>query len=515
MTNQWRKFAPYGLYISLVAALFSAGYSIVTQKFDLPIQISLGITVIGLALAVILDPERARMLLTGRQARYGSNALILGVAFLGLVIVLNFIIYKNPKRWDITEDKTHTLAAESIAILDKLSVPVTAEAYYTKNTPSDSAKLILDSYKYAGKGKFDYKIIDPDANPVAAQKAGITRDGTIILIMGDLKEPVTFASEQEISSALVRLTNPGSRTVYLLTGHGELSPDGSAEKGIGLAKTALESKNYKVNPLNLIANPKIPEDALAIIIAGPIIPLSEAETNLISSYIDNGGSLVFLSEPYLLTKITPESDLLGKYLIDKWAISMATDFIIDPNVSPPSVAVSNEYATHSITQKLQGLATIFPTSHSVNPGSTIPSDIAQTVLIKTAATAWGEMDFSSIENNNITFDATQDIPGPINLGIAATNTTTKGRVIVYGDSEFAADAFFTQYGNSDLFINSVDWAAQQESLINLTPKSSATRVLVPPKIATVGLIGLGTIIVIPGIVIISGIVVWIQRKRQG
>lgn len=88
-------------------------------------------------------------------------------------------------------------------------------------------------------------------------------------------------------------------------------------------------------------------------------------------------------------------------------------------------------------------------------------------------------------------------------------------MVVFGDSEFAADENFIQYGNGDLLINSVDWASRQEELINLTPKDPVQRVLVPPQRYTLGLILFISVFLLPGMIVIAGGIVWYQRRKQG
>ncbi len=62
MATNWRRFARFGLYLSLLAILFSVGWYVVQRQFDLVLQISLGLIVIGLAVFALLDPENARQL---------------------------------------------------------------------------------------------------------------------------------------------------------------------------------------------------------------------------------------------------------------------------------------------------------------------------------------------------------------------------------------------------------------------------------------------------------------------
>ncbi len=184
------------------------------------------------------------------------------------------MIYHNPKSWDLTEDKQHTLAPETLNTLQSLPEQVTAQAFYSQRSPTTTAEQLLEQFKNNSDGNFDYEFIDPEENPLAAQQAKITQDGTIVLIMGANQQPVRFASEQELTGGLVRLMNPTSQTVYFLTGHGEYNPEDQGDQSYSMVKRTLESKNYTVKVLNLLAENKIPDDAEVILIAGPRQPIS-------------------------------------------------------------------------------------------------------------------------------------------------------------------------------------------------------------------------------------------------
>jgi len=514
MNPRWHRFAPIGLYLSGLAVLVSAGLYIIFQRFDLPLEISLGFIVIGLAVFILLDPERARVGLTGRQARYGSNALVLVLAVIGILVVVNYLVYKNPYRWDLTQDQSHTLAPETISILKTLKQPVMAEAFFTSRLPSDTAKNLLDSYKYNGTGKFDYQIIDPEANVAAATAANITQDGTVVLIMGTQKEQVTAVDEQDVTSALLRLLNPGERDVYFLVGHGEFDTTATGNTAYSQIVTTLKNKNYTVNTLNLLSDPKIPANAKAIIIAGPKKPLSANEVSLLKAYLDKGGSVLFFSESPFVTSTSGVTDPMANYLATSWGIKLGDDLVIDPSVNPPVVAVANSYGDHEITNKLNKVTTIFPTSRSIEVG-TVPATVTQTPLVQTSSAAWGETDFNSIQNNTVAADPATDNIGPVIVAMAATDSATKARFVVVGDADFASDQYFTQYANGDFAINSIDWAANQENLISLTPKQTTSRYMAPPEGYIMGLILLGSVFLLPALVIIAGVFTFIQRRRRG
>jgi len=515
MKANLKKHAPLGLYITFITLIAAAGYYIVTKKIDLPLQILLGLSIIGIALFIIFDPQKVRTFITGRQAKYGSNAAILSIAFIGIIVVLNYLVYNNSTRWDLTENKQHTLAPESIDTLESLSEPVLAKAFFTSYYPSDSAQSLLDSFTYESNGNFSYEFIDPEKDPIEAQNAEITRDGTIVLHMGSLKETVTFASEKEITTALIRLENPQDRKVMFLTGHGEYNPNDTGELSYSLVKQTLLQKNYIVENLNLLTDPVVPDDVLSIIIARPEQTLSNEEINILDDYLQNGGAIIYLSEPTLFTDIEPSKDNFINYFREAWNIIINEDLIVDPNPTfgAPLEIIADQYSNHVITNKLMNIATIFPTTRSIEIADS--EELLVQDLVFSSANTWGEVDIPKSENVEISFDESVDIQGPLKIAVTVTDNSTDARLVIFGDADFASDQYFYQFGNGDLIINSIDWASEQEDLINLTPKDQTTRYLLPPKQYTLGLLLLLSVFVIPGIVVFAGINTFIQRKRRG
>lgn len=517
MNSSWKRFASLGLYLALLAALVSAGLFIVQREFNLALQISLALIVVGLALYALLDPERVRQFLTGRQARYGSNALILGIAFVGILVVINYLAYQNARRWDLTEDQQFTLAPETIETLQKLPEPVEARAFYTQRLPTEQAQRLLDQYAFHSDGKFDYAFIDPDANPLEAQQAEITRDGTIVLTMGDQNQQVTAVTEQELTGALVRLISPDTRKVYFLTGHGERDIETPGDTSFSVARRILTSKNYNLESLNLLAAGSIPDDARLIIIAGPTQPLTTEEVDLLSAYVENGGALIVMEEPLPMTEFGEGVDPLAGYLADNWGINLGSDIIVDVNSAQASlVAVSSDYGSHAITQGLTGLVTLMPTARSVTL-SEPANGATQTELVFTTQQAWAETDLAMMQSEQaeVSPDEGQDLLGPVPMAAAAENFSNNARLVVFGDADFASDSYFTAYANGDLFVNAVDWAAGEEDLINLTPKESTQRLLLPPQQTTMNLILLGTVFILPGLTLAAGVFTWVQKRRRG
>ena len=476
----------------------------------------ISVTLIGIGIGVygILVPDRIRRFLSGRQARYGSNSLILTVAMLSILVMVNILAYQNPKSWDLTEDKTHTLAPETISALKQLPDKVNAVAFYTPNLPTTQAQELLQNFKINSDGKFDYRFVNPDTDPVGARQAGITGDGKIMLVMGDHHEIAASADETELVRTLIRLINPEARAVYFLTGHGEPDITTSGDTTMSIAKSTLESKNYTVNTLNLLSTNKIPADALAIIVAGPLKPLTPQEVDLLKMYVDAGGGLIVMEDPLPLTDFGTAADPLADYLKSDWGILLNNDLIIDltNSISKLFATTASLSSTHPITQNMTKVV-ILPNARSLSIDAS-PKDVTVTDLAQTSDQSWGETDFESLKGQ-VQFDQAADVPGPLTMAVAGENSATKGRVVVFGNASFAFDTNFDALGNGAIFINSVDWAATQENLIQITPHTAVERTFNAPTQIQWIIILLGSVFILPGLVVIAGFTSWLARRRRG
>lgn len=505
-------------FLGVVRGLVAAQVFTVTNVESLQryLIVSAGFIVLGLAAYAILEPERVRRFFTGRQARYGSNALIMSIAFAGILIIGNVLAYQNPVPVaDLTEDQVNTLAPETLAAIQKLPQEVTAIAFFSQSSNRETATQLLDKIKSNSNGKFDYEFIDPDRDPQTALNAGITGDGKILLQMGEIREIVAFASETEILKGMLRLLNPGTDVVYFLTGHGEQDIEQGGETSLTRAKATLESKNYSIKTLNLLVDNEVPEDASVIVIAGPLQPVTQNEVDLLKEYLANGGSLIIMSNPTGLTEFSDESDPIAEMLATDWGITLNNDIVIDLNSPQPTTAAASFYDSHPVTTNMNNLVSFYPFTRSMSPSGAVEG-VTLTPLVQTNERSWGETNFEDLQQGGqVGYDEGVETLGPLTLAMAGENTTTGGRVTVFGTSLFATDQIFDQYGNGDMFVNSVDWTAEQEDIANITPKTPTERTFTPPNQVQWIAILLGSVLVIPGLVVLAGVSAWLARRRQG
>jgi ABC-type uncharacterized transport system involved in gliding motility auxiliary subunit len=509
-----KRLAPAAFILAGVALLGTGAWGIVNRQFDGYTKVGLGLT-IGLAAAgVLLDPQRIRTALAGRQARHGSNAVLVSLAFAGILGVLSYLAFTNTQQIDLTEDKEYTLTTETQLALSGLQQPVELIGFYTPelNQSRDAVRPLLDQYRRVGGDKVTYTFIDPRADPVSADRYGVTRDGTLVVVLGDASEVTSSPTEQEITGAIVRLANPEARKVYFLSGHGERDLETAEAQGYSQVRDALQAKNYQVAPLSLVSETRVPADARAVVIAGPTIGIPQAELQRLEAYVAQGGSLVVLLDPILSDADAMTNDALAPYLETAWGVLAHADLVVDLRSSQPLTAVADRYASHPITERLGNLVSYFPAARSLAPTEVAPAEL--TPLVLTGADSWGKTNLESIAAGSFDYVPEEDNLGPLTVAMAGEDKVHNARLVVFGDSDFATNADFFNYANGDLLINAIDWAARQEALISLTPKQSTPRFVTPPTTQAVGLVFLLTVIVIPGAVIAGGVYVWLGRRRH-
>ncbi|MGE5378096.1 MAG: GldG family protein [Bacteroidota bacterium] len=489
------------------------------QNLNRSIAIAVAVAILSVAIYAILEPERVRRFVTGRQARYGSNVAVMSIAFLFIIGLLYVILtdtsFNLNKTFDVTENKTNTLAPETLAALKTLPSKVIATAFFSQASDPTAATELLTKIKNNSNGRFDYKFVNPDLDPQAAMNAGVTGDGKILLQMGDKSAIVAFASEEEVLKGLIRLLKPKSSTVYFLTGHGERDTQQAGDSSMTRAVSTLESKDYTVKTLNLLIDNKIPQDARVIVIAGPMKPVSQQEVDLLKKFLDGGGSLIVMEDPLALTQFGQEKDPLAEMLSKEWDTTLNDDVVIDLNSPQPTTGASAYYdPSHPITMNMNNVISFYPFTRSITTAE--PSgNLVITQLVKTNQRSWGETDFASISQGGQVAMNDNEAQGPLTIAVAGENPTTKGRVVIFGTSEFAVDQIFDRYGNGDMFVNSVDWAAEQENLASITPKNTPQRTFIPPSQLYWVFILLTSIILIPGLIVLAGVSTWLARKRQG
>ncbi|MBV9543712.1 MAG: GldG family protein, partial [Chloroflexi bacterium] len=283
--------------LGIFGLLAGLGAWLVQGEFGLLPRILLAAGVLLLGIYVALDPEDVWSKLTGRGALYSGNTLVIALAALAILGLLNVLGSRYQQKWDLTQNHQFTLSQQSIQVAQSLPQPVHVIGFLT-NTDSrkQDFQTLLSDYANRSGGKLTYEFIDPEARPGDAIAAGVTQTGTIVYQMGDKKQNSTGTTENDITTALVKLIRP-TQKLYFTSGHGERSLDGTGPQDFGTLKQQLERDNYATATLDLVTQKAVPDDAAALVIGGPTNPFLAEEMDALRAYIQGGGKLIVMVGP--------------------------------------------------------------------------------------------------------------------------------------------------------------------------------------------------------------------------
>ncbi len=223
----------------------------------------------------------------------------------------------------------------------------------------------------------------------------------------------------------------------------------------------------------------------------------------------DGGRLLLLIDPLAAPSFV---DFMRRY-----GIKIGDDFIVsvDPSArlmgGDPSWAVVSRYGYHKITDKFN-YASFFPFARTVDRIEPVPKNVSTETIASTSPYSFATNQFDAKE---IRFDPERDRRGPLSVAAVSTfkeeGKDRESRIVVFGDSDFASNQFLDLSGNSNLFLNSVNWLEEEEDLISIAPKTTNPRTI-SLTLSQGRMIFFTTIILLPGIFVLGGVLVYFRRR---
>ncbi|MEE4167030.1 MAG: GldG family protein, partial [Desulfocapsaceae bacterium] len=306
-----------------------------------------GILALGsamLAVAVVLDFKRVKGVLVSRRGRFGLSTIVKVSLFCSIVLITNAISSGVYHRFDFTGLAQFTLTSQTKEVLARLQKPVEVLTFFTPTVPvpvSSYAKNLLTEYRNH-TDQLTVKNIDPDLNPDQARQYQVGQAGALYGVVvfrgrqGQRKVyglQITAEAEHAFTSAILEVSGTKQKKVYFLTGHGEHS----ISSDYNIARGGLRDNLIQVDTLELREDSAVPEDAAALIMAGPRKNFTNDEQKILKDYLKNDGRLLILWNP------NPPRWL--RQFLAEWSLNIENGTIIDsasyvaPNQDTPLVPV--------------------------------------------------------------------------------------------------------------------------------------------------------------------------------
>lgn len=458
------------------------------------------------------------------KLKEGSLLTLLAIVFIAILVGISLIVHRFPWRWDLTQGKKNSISDQSQKIVKNVKQDVRIRAFFQEGDPAKKkARDLLDIYTLANP-RIRYQFIDPDRQPAQARQFGVRNYGALILESNGKTQTVAAADQEGITNGLLRLTQSKVKKVVFLSGHGEKSIQDSDKTGYSLARGVLEKENYQVDEVNLLAGKGLPAETGCLIIAGPQKPLFPEEIEDLKRFVTGGGRLILMFEPYqdgglkewmVSMGVTLDRDII----IDKVSRIFGGDYLIP---------MAGSYGRHPITDKFT-VTTFYPTARSLTLSSPPPPGFFHDILVRSSPESWAETDKGKIEKGEATFDIGKDRKGPLPLAVLVTmdsresasgskepsdreKKSSKGQIVVFGDSDFADNGYFNLAGNGDLFLNTINYLTGEENLISVRPAKTPVRPLSLTP-AQAQMLFLVPMVLMPLVIIGAGIGVWRSRRK--
>ncbi|MDP2308371.1 MAG: Gldg family protein [Pseudomonadota bacterium] len=504
---------------------------------------------------LFLDWGSLRNLGSDQTVLRSTTASFAALLALGIAVTANVVVYRYDKQWDLTETKRYTLAPQSVDIAKQLDREIEVIAFFRSGMPDEAnfKELMRRYQEHTSLLQVEY--YDPWANPTMAEQNEVrTESPVVILKVGDNTQRLeTSLDEQAFTSALVRVKSDVQHSVCVVTGHGELElMDDQSPDGIGIAKQKLEGVNYKVEPVSLLESQPTPESCEVLILASPQVDLLPAERDRLAQYVAAGGGLIVTVDPMVASETAAD--------LSRYGVKVGNDLVIEADPyrqtqgGPTYVMLDDSsFDVHPITAKLKG-GGLFGNVRSVGQGAEIPGLTVQ-VIATASEKSWAETSLADSQDTWVP-DEGIDLMGKVPLAVvvevadpAAVSTTTVaavpapvegsaapvptppvaapavaieaapalppkagGRVIVYGDGDFASNKLITVGVNQDLLLNAVAWIVGEEDQVTIRPNEAGKGKL-NLNIVTVFLSCVVALVVAPGLTIVGAVATWLRRRR--
>ena len=241
------------------------------------------------------------------------------------------------------------------------------------------------------------------------------------------------------------------------------------------------------------------------------------------NYLKRGGGLFIMADALFNQGAFLAADSpFNHYLWDNYGIGTLDAVIVDyasSSRTPLDIIGYQVYTDTDIGARLDPASTI---RCFASCARSISMPIRQSIMgrvIVSSPDSYGETDFQALsETNTYQPDTSKDLPGPLASVVWAWDKNTDARILLVGDSDFITNGFVqdpSNLGNAILFSDGMAWLTGLSEKVNFSPQAFFTA---PPLIfiggRTLDLIALVTVIIMPGIVLASGLVIWTRRVRR-
>ena len=444
------------------------------------------------------------------------------------VVLANLAAGELPARiaqFDISAGGLYSVSRQTEEIAQALTDEVTL-ALISSNGFDEKLERLLQVYDGLS-GKIRTKKVDPDADPtyLASYTSDRISDNSVLVIGPERTRLIrssdfypteydyatgyqseNFDGEGQLTAAIRYVSEDVLQRMYLLSGHGETTPEELVQDG-------LKNDGWETVSLSLTAAEAVPEDCDCLLINAPVSDLTRKEKEVLQQYLMDGGHLMLVTGGFASVHANLQEVLAGYGL-------GALDGIIverDENRAIPSYynfllpTVHNTEITGPLFE--ENAMVLVPNAHAIVLSEEKRGTVETEKLLSTTEKSYLKAASAS------TYDFEEgDTEGPFVVAARASEQAgeKETRIVWFSSTQMlTADVDEMVNGsNLDLALNAFNYLNGADGGITIRPKALSAQTLrlsaAQARLWSVVYIG-----VLPVLLIVTGvIIIWRRKKRQ-
>ena len=468
-----------------------------------------------------------------RSSKMGSYSFFLTVVVLAILVTVNIALSFLPDSYvqeDLTANQLYSISSQSKVMLSSLEEDITIYWVVASGEEDEYVEKLLHNYEdYSSRVTVEKK--DPDLNPDFTNNYTdeTIYNNSVIVECGDKYRYISyqdmyetssmsyysmyssadeFAGESLITSAISYCTTEELPVIHILEGHGEAELTESFQE-------ALERDNLETETLSLLNSETVPEEVSCILVNSPSTDISETERDMLLDFMERGGRVLIISG-------TAEEEQLPnlKSVMENYGISVLEGVVVEENtenyVYGNPVLLMPEMNSSDITDPLieDNYQVVVPVSKALDV-SEASEDVTVTSLLESSEESFLKDEGYDIE----TYEQEDgDIQGPLTLAALVTKDLEDDQQmqLVWIASSMMLEEAYNAYSsdaNEDFILNVLEMMCEKDDSISVRSKSLTNEYLTIST-ADSSMIKVATMGVIPGIYLITGIVVAVRRRKR-
>ena len=479
-----------------------------------------------------------------------------------IVFLVNFLSDHFFVRLDFTADQRYTLSQPTRDILRDLDKPVTVTAYISKELPPQFARVRrefkeeLTEYASRSGGKVVYEFINPNEDEQEEQQAmqqGINpvlinvRDKDqvkqqraymgAVLRYGEKKEVIPFiepgaAMEYSLTTAIKKMTVQNKPLIGFAEGNGSAPMNSMIQ-----AMQALSILN-QVEPVNLNDSLVDLTSYKVVVIVGPADTLPPLYFENLNRYLAAGGNLYIAMNRVRgdLQQVRGVEVSTGlEQWLEQFGLKVNADMIIDQqcgtimvsqqqgmmnfrtSVNFPYLPMVTSFADHPVTKGLSSI--VFPFVSSIDYTGSEQEKLF--VPLVTSSERSGRESTPLMFDINRQWSAANFPESHLTIACLLSGNligNMPSRIMLVSDADFPVNGAGNQAreispDQVNLFVNGIEWLADDTGLIDLRTKEITSRPLDQLEDATRSWLKYLNFLIPVILIIVIGMVRWQARNR--